>query len=296
MNSKKNKRNFEHGFTSMDNRIFYLQEQLTPNAFSIIIRLYRMTEGYDGKPKALANAYFQKTCNMSKNTVTKALKELEDLELIYTKRRPRVSTLYLINLEKVDDIFQQVRASIISEFDNNESQDMGNIDKDESQNMTQCFPKYDLDESQNMGTNKENFKENVIKENTTIVTEKSEADLLVDFWNDNRPPSAAVKKEVWSKIVKARLKTFSADEIKTAMLTVINSQWHQQNKQVLIKNAVDSDKRCAEAIEKSSQKSAGKKIDRDTDKLAVNQKWAGAHKSNIVAANTNVEDMFGASK
>lgn len=129
--------------------------------------------------------------------------------------------------------------------------------------------------------------------NNTIV---SEADLLVDFWNDNRPPSAAVKKEVWSKIVKARLKTFSADEIKTAMLTVINSQWHQQNKQVLIKNAVDSDKRCAEAIEKSSQKSAGKKIDRDTDKLAVNQKWAGANKSNIVAANTNVADMFGASK
>ena len=89
--------------------------------------------------------------------------------------------------------------------------------------------------------------------NHTIVTEKSEADLLVDFWNDNRPPSAAVKKEVWSKIIKTRLKTFSADEIKTAMLTVINSQWHQQNKQVLIKNAIDSDKRCAEAIEKSSQ-------------------------------------------
>ena len=132
--------------------------------------------------------------------------------------------------------------------------------------------------------------------NNTIVTEKSEADLLVDFWNDNRPPSASVKKEVWSKIIKKRLKTFSADEIKTAMLTVINSQWHQQNKQVLIKNAVDSDRRCAEAIEKSSQKAAGKKIDRDTDKLAVNQKWAGANKSNIVAANTNVEDMFGASK
>lgn len=126
--------------------------------------------------------------------------------------------------------------------------------------------------------------------NNTIV---SEADLLVDFWNDNRPPSAAVKKEVWSKIIKTRLKTFSADEIKTVMLTVINSQWHQQNKQVLIKNAVDSDKRCAEAIEKSSQKSAGKKIDRDTDKLAVNQNWEGANKSNIVESNTTLEEMMG---
>lgn len=92
-----------------------------------------------------------------------------------------------------------------------------------------------------------------VEVNNSIVTEKSEADLLVDFWNDNRPSSAAVKKEVWSKIIKTRLKTFSADEIKAAMLTVINSQWHQQNKQVLIKNAIDSNKRCAEAIEKSSQ-------------------------------------------
>ena len=89
--------------------------------------------------------------------------------------------------------------------------------------------------------------------NLTNVTEKTEADLLVEFWNDNRPANSAVKVKVWSKIIKARLKTFTADEIKTAMLSVINSQWHQQNNQVLIKNAIDSDKRCAEAIEKSSQ-------------------------------------------
>lgn len=136
----------------------------------------------------------------------------------------------------------------------------------------------------------------VISNTESEVSEVSEADLLVDFWNENRPSAAAVKKEVWSKVVKTRLNTFSADEIKTAMLTVINSQWHQQNKQVLIKNAVDSDKRCAEAIEKSSQKASVKNVDRSTDKLAVNNNWVNAYKSNIVAANTNVEDMFGVSE
>ena len=94
--------------------------------------------------------------------------------------------------------------------------------------------------------------------NHTIVTEKSEADLLVDFWNDNRPPSAAVKKEVWSKIIKTRLKTFSADEIKTAMLSVIQSTWHQQNGQVLIKNAISSDQRCDEAISRYHQSQENK--------------------------------------
>ena len=87
--------------------------------------------------------------------------------------------------------------------------------------------------------------------NLTNVTEKTEADLLVEFWNDNRPANSAVKVKVWSKIIKARLKTFTADEIKQAMLSVINSQWHQQNNQVLIKNAIDSDERCSKALEQA---------------------------------------------
>lgn len=189
-----------HGFTAMDNRLFYLQEQLTPNAFSLIIRLYRMTEGYDGKPKALANAYFQKTCNMSKNTVTKALTELEEMGLIYTKRRARASTLYLINLEKMDDIFQEIRESIISDFDD-ESQNMGNIDNDESQNMTQCFPKYDLHESQNMGTNKENTKENIIKENTLNDDVKNDVIEFDEFWNAyGKKVDTAKCKSKWLKL------------------------------------------------------------------------------------------------
>src|SRR5699024_339588 len=35
------------------------------------------------------------------------------------------------------------------------------------------------------------------------------------------------------------------------------------------------------------------KIDRTTDKLAVNQNWAGANKSNIVESNITLEEMMG---
>lgn len=212
MSGKKSKRYFQHGFTAMDNRIFYLQEQLTPNAFGLMVRLYRMTEGYDGKPKALANAYFQKTCNMSKNTVTKALSELEQKGLIYTKKRPRACTLYLINLEKVDDIFQEIREEMISEFDS-ESQDMGNIDKDESQNMTQCFPKYDLDESQNMGTNKENIKQNIIKENTLSVSDGKTK------FKPVKPDE--VSEQIWNDLLILRKET-KASNSQTAWTTVFN--------------------------------------------------------------------------
>lgn len=80
-----------------------------------------------------------------------------------------------------------------------------------------------------------------------------EAEMLVDLWNESRPSNAQVKKSVWVKKVKTRLKTFTADEIKQAMLFLINDQWYQSNSQVLIKNVIDSDERCAKVLEKSSQ-------------------------------------------
>lgn len=81
------------------------------------------------------------------------------------------------------------------------------------------------------------------------------ARLLVEFWNSNhgKSKSADVKPSVWLDKVKARLKKFSPDEIKLAMLSVIQSTWHQQNSQVLIKNAISSDQRCDEAISRYHQ-------------------------------------------
>ncbi|MGO2018775.1 MULTISPECIES: helix-turn-helix domain-containing protein [unclassified Psychrobacter] len=90
--------------------------------------------------------------------------------------------------------------------------------------------------------------------NELVVTSLTDGELLVEFWNSHRPAKAAVKTQVWAKVVKTRLKTFTAEEIKQAMLYVIHSHWHQNNGQVAIKNAIDSDKRCADAIEKQSQK------------------------------------------
>lgn len=84
---------------------------------------------------------------------------------------------------------------------------------------------------------------------------ENEASNLINFWNDNhgKNKSADVKPSVWLDKVKARLKKFSSDEIKLAMLSVIQSSWHQKNGQVLIKNAISSDQRCDEAISRYHQ-------------------------------------------
>ena len=84
---------------------------------------------------------------------------------------------------------------------------------------------------------------------------ENEANDLINYWNNNhgKNKSADVKPSVWLDKVKARLTKFSSDEIKLAMLSVIQSSWHQQNGQVLIKNAISSDQRCDEAISRYHQ-------------------------------------------
>lgn len=79
---------------------------------------------------------------------------------------------------------------------------------------------------------------------------KKQAEELVDFWNDNhgKPKSANIKPSVWTDTLKTRLKKFSVEEIQIAMLGVIQSNWHRENGQVLIKSAISSDKRCDDSI------------------------------------------------
>ena len=150
MNTKKNKQ-FPIGFTAIDNRLFYCQSVVSPNAFCILVRIYRMTEGYDGEPKPLSNTYFQKTCNISKNTITRAIKELEKNKLILVKRRARANSLYLVNMDTIFNIY-------------------------ESQVNTPCIHKEVTDESPDVCSIKQNpIKQNIIKENINIP--------FSDFWD-----------------------------------------------------------------------------------------------------------------
>lgn len=100
------------GFTSVDNRIMYLQAKLSTSAFSLLLRVYRQTVGYGILSKALANSYFQKTCNLSKNSITKAIKELEDSGILLVKRKSRAASLYQVSEIGVDKIYREVKAEI----------------------------------------------------------------------------------------------------------------------------------------------------------------------------------------
>ena len=155
MNTKKDTI-YPIGFTAIDNRLFYTQEVLSPNAFSVLVRIYRMSNGYNGKPKSLSNTFFQNYCSISKNTVTKVVRELESKGFITTQKRSRSNTLYSVNLIGINNHYLTVI---------NESQDLDEIC---TNNVNEL--------AQEMCSNKQNsFKQNHTKENINIP--------FSDFWN-----------------------------------------------------------------------------------------------------------------
>ena len=108
---------FQHssGFTQIDNDIFYIQSVVSASAFSLLIRLYRATQGYGVAVKAISGGFLQKSTNLSKNTITKATKELEDLGVILVKRRARMASYYQVSVKGVAKVCKSVKESLLRE-------------------------------------------------------------------------------------------------------------------------------------------------------------------------------------
>ena len=127
----------KHGFTQVDNRIYFVQEVVSSSAFSVFMRIHRMTAGYNKLSAPLSNSFLQKNCNMSKNTVTKAIKDLEDAKLIYTRRVSRSATLFQININTVNEVYEDIIAKVEDKLDLSldlSQQDTQYDNHDESQN------------------------------------------------------------------------------------------------------------------------------------------------------------------
>lgn len=107
----------KHGFTQVDNRLYFVQEVVSSSAFSLFMRIHRMTVGYNKPSTPLSNSFLQKNCNMSKNTVTKAIKDLEDANLIYTRRVSRSATLFQINMNTVNKVYEDIMAKEEAKLD-----------------------------------------------------------------------------------------------------------------------------------------------------------------------------------
>ena len=194
----------ETGYTRVDNKIFDAQPFLSPIAFSVLMRMVRMIDGYGNDNKGLSNTFLQSNCNMSKNTVSKAVKELIEFGFLDQKRQQRTTTIYSLNYENIAD------------FDaKNLGQDLASQNL-ASQDMTIRFPKYDHQLGQNMGGNKEK-KEKPLKKNIEKNKPKKETP---KSYSPEKPES--VSDQIWNDFLILR-KDKKTSNTKTAWTTIFNA-------------------------------------------------------------------------
>ena len=212
MNTNKRYAMNETGFTQVDNKIFDAQPFLTPIAFGVLMRIVRMIEGYqDNDDAALSNTFLQKNCNMSKNTVSKAVGELVEFGFLNQDAQQRKTAIYTLNYENIAAFDAKKHGHILA------SQNLA------SQNMTIRFPKYDHQLGQNMGSNKENINKTSLKKNIKEVQPKKET---VKTYSPEKPES--VSDQIWNDLL-AHRKSKKTSNTKTAWSTIFNALAKTQN-------------------------------------------------------------------
>ena len=196
----------ETGWTQVNNKIFDAQPYLSPAAFGVLMRVVRMIEGYRGnKETALSNTFLQTNCNISKNTVSKVVKELVDFGFLDQKKQQRTTTIYSLNYENIANFDAKKLGQNLA------SQNLA------SQNLTIRFPKSDLVSSQNLGSNKENIKKTYLKK--TIEKNKSKKETPKSY-SPEKPES--VSDQIWNDLLILR-KDKKTSNTKTAWTTIFNA-------------------------------------------------------------------------
>ena len=202
----------ETGFTQIDNKVFDAQPFLTPIAFSVLMRVIRMIDGYQGNDDAaLSNTFLQKNCNMSKNTVSKAVAELVEFGFLNQDAQQRKTAIYTLNYENIADFDAKKHGHNLA------SQNLA------SQNMTIRFPKYDHQLGQNMGSNKENINKTSLKKTIKEVQPKKS---VAETYSPEKPES--VSEQIWSDLL-AHRKSKKTSNTKTAWSTIFNALEKTQN-------------------------------------------------------------------
>lgn len=207
MNTNKRYAMKETGFTQVDNKLFDAQPFLSPAAFSVLMRVVRMIEGYRGNDEtALSNSFLQKNCRMSKNTVSKAVGELLEFGFLNQEVQQRKTAIYTLNYENIAAFNAEKHGQNLA------SQNLA------SQNMTIRFPKSDQELGQNLGSNKENIKKTSLKK--TIEKKSKPKKAAPKTYSPEKPES--VSDQIWNDLLTLR-KDKKTSNTKTAWTTIFNA-------------------------------------------------------------------------
>jgi len=164
--------------------------KLTHAQFKVLIAICRKTIGWHKHSDYISISQIVELANVSNKTVVKALKQLEEMGYITTQKSKRSTTLITINYN--DTSVTSTPPSVVS---------------------TQGSVMSTQDTSVLSTHTKETIKETIYKYND-----------FVDSWNELHGTRLKVT-ESKKKQIRARLKTFTEDEIMESMRNRVKDEW-----------------------------------------------------------------------
>ena len=271
---------------------------VSPQAAIILYSIMRLTEGVRGRNWAsIPHSFFmRKTRTKRRETISKYIDELIENELINVKKSNGKVTEYAINWQSklwysLPEIEQKTASSVPVRL-NRTSTLQPYIPVRfirTGQLRTSTFHPYTYKDIKTKDNSKDKKKASDAKtkaeqkQKPPVKKPKTLNIPFSDFWNgyDKKKDTAECEKK-WSSLTNNERELIMAHI--PAYVKSTPDKKYRKNPMTYLNG------KCW--LDEIDQPTATK-IDRTTDKLAVNQNWAGANKSNIVESNTTIEEMMG---
>lgn len=274
---------------------------LTPSAVCVVLTIWRLTEGVRERHQAAipTETFMRVTGTKRKNTAYQYVNEAVESGLISVQKNRGKVSIYSINKKCPLWYNVEVVAEIVPTLEEKEVVAESDSSSDKC-NIVVAESAIGLDESS--GGKRHTYKDIKIKDN--IKDKKKESDEQTASNDKPKPPIKKPKTlnipfdDFWNGYDKK--KDTAKCEKKWSSLTDNERELIMAHIPAYVKSTPDKKYRKNPMtyfngkcwLDEIDQPTATK-IDRTTDKLAVNQNWAGANKSNIVESNITLEEMMG---
>lgn len=267
------------GFLQVNNQIVdYWMAELTNAEFKTLLAIVRKTKGWNKPYDRISQSQIAELTGLTTRSVRTAITLLEEKKLIIVAGDDSKTRLFSVNYHTINNVETDVTAiekaikdaEVISKDAEVISSNEEVISKDAEANFHHNRQTKDTINRQTKDTGSS------VKKSKVVNIPFS------DFWDtyDKKKDTAKCDKK-WASLtdkerelvmghIPSYVQSTPDKKYRKSPLTYLNGKcW----------------------LDEIDQHTANK-INRASDKLAVNQHWAGANKSNIVAANTKIEDMF----
>lgn len=268
------------GFLQVNNQIVdYWMAELTNAEFKTLLAIVRKTKGWNKPYDRISQSQIAELTGLTTRSVRTAIALLEEKKLIIVAGDDSKTRLFSVNYHTVNDVDTDVTAI------EKAIKDAEVIYKDAeviSHNEEVISRDAEADFHHNRQT-KDTINKQTIDKADSVKKTKVVNIAFSDFWNtyDKKKDTAKCEKK-W--------KSLTDKERDLVMVHIVAYTQSTPDKKFRKNPITYLNGKCW--LDDIDQPTAANKINRATDKLAVNNNWANANQSNMVAANTDIADMF----